>query len=259
MLTATLRVVPIDDTAYEGTEGVTLSVLSGVGYVLGNPTSVSGTIADNDTAPSTATVNLTATDAAGAEPGTNTIRFTLTRTGVLTSQISVGLGWSGTATYGKDYKVTVTGGVLNAKGTAVTLLASATTATITVTPLDDTRIEPAETVVLTLKAGTGYTLGADRAATGTIADDDGAAASATTALTAASAPSSDDTAPVATTPAVAPEASPSLVSPAVALTAVDGGTTVALDTTTTSGESSAPAPDGELETEPAGRPPGRKD
>lgn len=259
---AVVTVTPVDDTLVEPTESVVLTVLSGTGYELGAQTSVSGTIADNDVAPALPTVTIVATDPTGAETRTgaplDTVTLTLSRTGDLSKALVVGFGWFGTAKLGRDFTAAVVGAGALSK-TTVTFGAGQETLTIQIRPIDDATVEALETVIMTLKSGTAYTLGAAMSATGTIADNDDAAASATTAPTTASAPSSDDTAPVATTPAVAPEASTSLVSPAVALTAVDGGTTVALDTTTTSGESSAPAPDGELETEPAGRPPGRKD
>ncbi|MCA2708718.1 MAG: VWA domain-containing protein, partial [Microcystis sp. M025S2] len=46
------------------------------------------------------------------------------------------------------------------------------TATVTVDPTADTTIEPNETVILTLAAGTGYTIGTTTAVTGTITNDD---------------------------------------------------------------------------------------
>ncbi|MGB7963493.1 MAG: HYR domain-containing protein, partial [Propionicimonas sp.] len=181
-LAATITVTPLDDTLHEGSETVTLAAVAGSGYTLASPSSASGAIADNDEAPSSAVVNVATTDGQGSEPGTDTIAFTLTRTGVLSTKVVVNLGWSGLATFGKDYAITVVNGSLNAKGTAVTLAAGATTATIIVTPLNDTRLEPSESVVLTLKAGTGYTLGSTTSATGTIADNDGAAPTSATTL-----------------------------------------------------------------------------
>ena len=97
-------------------------------------------------------------------------KFVITRTGKTDSQITIQLAWSGTAVYGKDYTVTAVGGTLNNKGTAVTLAAGVTTVTLTLTPLRDTSTEPAETVILTLGTGTGYTLPAQKSVTGTITD-----------------------------------------------------------------------------------------
>ena len=55
-------------------------------------------------------VSVAATDAAGAEQGSDPIVFTITRSGSLTNQVVVNLTWSGAAVFGTDYTVTVTGG-----------------------------------------------------------------------------------------------------------------------------------------------------
>lgn len=77
----------------------------------------------------------------------------------------VGLDFSGTANPGADY----TGQVAN-----VTLPAGETSVSFDVLPVADTEVEPDETVVVTIVAGTGYD-GAGASATGTIANDDDAA------------------------------------------------------------------------------------
>ena len=46
------------------------------------------------------------------------------------------------------------------------------TATVTVDPVADSTVEPDETVILTVVAGTGYSVGAPSSATGTITNDD---------------------------------------------------------------------------------------
>jgi hypothetical protein len=164
---ATVRVTPIDDAVYEGAEGVTLTLASGTGYTVGSPSSATGSIADNDAAP---VIAVTATDAAGAEQGLDAIVFSVTRTSNLNGSLAVGLTWSGTATLGTDYTVAVTGGTLS--GSTLTLASGSAGATITLTPVDDTAVEGAETVVLTLATGTGYTLGSPSSAGGSIADND---------------------------------------------------------------------------------------
>ncbi|MFZ0529420.1 MAG: HYR domain-containing protein [Propionicimonas sp.] len=218
VLSAAITVTPVDDTLVEAAEGVTLTVVLGSGYALASPVSASGTITDNDAAPSSALVNLATADGTGSEPGTDKLTFSLTRTGVLTTRIVVGLGWSGTATYGKDYTVTVLNGTLNAKGTTITLAAGATTATLIVTPLDDTRWEPTESVILTLKTGSGYLLGSSPSATGTITDNDGSAPAM--AVTSASATPTGITAESATVTAVTAATVPAVIDPSVALSPV---------------------------------------
>jgi hypothetical protein len=163
---AVLTVIPVDDTAVEAAETVTVGVAAGTGYTALTPSSASGSIADNDVG-----VSVAATDAAGAETGSDAIVFTVTRSGVVTGTSTVNLAWSGTATFTTDYTVTATGAMLAADGLTLTFAAGATTATLTVRPVDDTAVEAAETVTVAVAAGTGYTaLGSP--ATGSIADND---------------------------------------------------------------------------------------
>ena len=104
---------------------MTLTLGSGTGYTVGTPSSASGTIADNDAAP---TVSVAATDATGAEQGPDPIVFTITRAANLNGPITVNLTWGGTATRGTDYTVAAgAGGTLNGTGTTLTLAAGVTT------------------------------------------------------------------------------------------------------------------------------------
>ena len=61
-----------------------------------------------------------------------------------------------------------------AVGRSVTIAAGQTSATIPLTPQDDTDVEGDETVILTLAVDQAYTIGSQDNATVTIADDDGA-------------------------------------------------------------------------------------
>ena len=81
------------------------------------------------------------------------------------------LTWGGTATFGADYSG-VAGHGLTLLRTTSQAHAGATTATITVTPVDDAAVEVSETVTLTIATGTGYTVGTPSSATGSIADND---------------------------------------------------------------------------------------
>ena len=120
-------------------------------------------------------ISVGATDASGNEYLRDPIVFTITRSGSTTGSITINLGWSGTAILGTDYTVTATGGTLGGSGTTITLAAGVTSATITVTPTDDTTVESTETVTLTLNSRTGYALGTPTAANGSIIDNDGSA------------------------------------------------------------------------------------
>ena len=115
-----------------------MTIASGTGYTVGSPASASGTIADDDAAP---TVSVAATDPNGSEQGPHTIVFTVTRALNTNGTIVVNLTWGGTATFGTDYTVAVTGGTLSANGLQLTLASSSTGATLTVSPVNDTTAE----------------------------------------------------------------------------------------------------------------------
>ena len=108
-------------------------------------------------------VSIAVAPASVSEDGATNLVYTVTRSLNLTSPTVVNITTSGTATSGTDY----TGG-----GATVTIPSGATTATITVNPTADSTVEVNETVILTVAAGTGYTVGAPASATGTILNDD---------------------------------------------------------------------------------------
>ena len=108
-------------------------------------------------------VTISATDILGKEAGLDPATFTVTRSGSTTSDLSVQYKITGTAGPGVDY-VALSGNV--------TIPAGASTAIITVTPIDDTLVESNETIVVTILAASGYKVGSPSAATVKIASDD---------------------------------------------------------------------------------------
>lgn len=110
-----------------------------------------------------ATVTVAATDANAAEAGTDPGVFTVTRSGSTVNALTVAIAVSGTAVSGTDYAA-IAGSVVIPAGQG--------SATVTVTPIDDSAVESAETVVLTLQPGAGYVVGSPASATVTIADND---------------------------------------------------------------------------------------
>lgn len=142
--------------------------LAGYGF---SPAAASITIADTNVSGQnfsasqvvTATVTLTAPDAAAAEPGSDTGQFTVTRTGSTFAGLVVYYSIAGTATAGADYA---------ALSGSVTIPSGASSATITVTPTEDSVAECPETVVATLATDIGYTIGFPNSGTVTIADND---------------------------------------------------------------------------------------
>jgi serine protease len=112
-------------------------------------------------------VSISATDASAAEAGSDPGVFTITRTGSTAAVLAVNLAITGTATNGVDYQ-----SIAN----SVTIAAGAASATVTVTPIDDTGVDPGETVIATIQPGIGYDIGSANSATVTIADNDVASA-----------------------------------------------------------------------------------
>ena len=108
-------------------------------------------------------VSIAVSPASVSEDGPTNLIYTVTRSLNLSSPTVVNITTGGTATAGTDY----TGNTAT-----VTIPANATTATITIDPTADGTIEADETVILTVAAGTGYTVGAPSNATGTILNDD---------------------------------------------------------------------------------------
>ena len=158
--TATLTVTPIQDTLIEANETILLTLAEGSGYALGSPASAMVTLTSDDVAP---TVTVTASDNSATEAGLTTGRFTFSRTGSTAAALTVTYSVTGTATAASDY---------TALGTSVTFAAGASTATLTVTPLQDTLVEVNETILLTLATGSGYVVGSPASATVTLTSDD---------------------------------------------------------------------------------------
>ncbi|MCB1629368.1 MAG: hypothetical protein KDI48_16680, partial [Xanthomonadales bacterium] len=113
--------------------------------------------------PALPSISIAVAPASVSEDGPTDLVYTVTRSLNLPAPTLVNITTAGTATSGVDYF----GGVTN-----VVIPANATTATVTINPGVDATVEPDETVILTLTAGSGYTLGAPISATGTILNDD---------------------------------------------------------------------------------------
>jgi hypothetical protein len=158
----TFTVPIIDDTLVEPDETVNLTLTSPTGgATLGNQTSATLTIHSDDVAPAVLQFSA-ASYTVNENQGTATI--TVTRTGDTSAAASVNFATSnGTATAGADY--TATSGTL-------TFAAGDTSKTFTVPIIDDTLIEPDETINLTLTSPAGATLGTQSTATLTIHSDD---------------------------------------------------------------------------------------
>jgi hypothetical protein len=157
--TATITINPSADSTVEADETVILTVAAGTGYAVGAPASATGTILNDDVP----TATITVAPANVSEDSVANLVYTVTFSQAPLVATSVNFSVAGTATSGTDYAAVTS---------PLVVAAAATTGTITVNPTADATIEADETVILTLAAGTGYTVGVPASATGTILNDD---------------------------------------------------------------------------------------
>jgi len=155
----TFTVDLLHDDVVENDETVVLGLLApSGGYASNAPLTL--TITDGAPVADQPVVSIVASDADAAEKGLDAGTFTITRddaAGVLTVRYTVG----GTASNGSDYAA-LSGSVVIADGQ--------TSATVTITPIDDPIYEGDETVVLTLSASNDYAVGDACCATVSIAE-----------------------------------------------------------------------------------------
>jgi uncharacterized protein with beta-barrel porin domain len=157
--TATVTINPTADAVVEANETVILTVAAGTGYTVGAPASATGTILNDDVP----TASISVSPASVNEDSGASLVYTVTLDQASLSPLSIGFTVGGTATSGSDYA---------AVASPLSIAAGATSGSIVVTPTADSAVEANETVVLTLAAGAGYTVGAPATATATIIDDD---------------------------------------------------------------------------------------
>ena len=182
---ANIEVVVIDDLFVEGTETVELTLQPPVCvqifppppdcYVVGPTDHALAYILDNDLTPPPV-VTIVATDPDASESGPDPGTFTVSRTGDTTHPLGVFYTIGGTAQMGVDY-LTFSNFVLFPFFISLPDLvipAGASSADITVTPIDDNLAEGSETVVLQLQQPfwARYIVGVPSNAVVTIADND---------------------------------------------------------------------------------------
>ncbi|MFN5067050.1 MAG: S8 family serine peptidase, partial [Aphanizomenon sp.] len=157
---ATITLPTKDDLLSEPSETIITTITAPAGYTITGPDTATATIIDDDLGILTL---VKTTD--GKEAGPVSSVFTLTRTGDLSSALTVNYTLGGTATPGVDY----TGTTPN----SVTFAAGSSKATITLPTKDDLLSDPSETIITTITAPVGYTISGPDTATATILDNDG--------------------------------------------------------------------------------------
>src|SRR5204863_1658383 len=117
---------------------VILTVSANAAYSIGSPNRATITITDDHQPPPPPlpTVTVVASDAAASEEGPDSGTFTLTRTGDTTSALTVNYTLGGTAQKGTE---------IGRASSRETVPAGASSADVTVTPIDDSTVEANET------------------------------------------------------------------------------------------------------------------
>ncbi len=153
-----VQITTINNTVAEPTETFQVRLSNPDRVTIGDGTGV-GTILDND---GQATVTITGPAAAINEGGT--LAYLISRTGSTAAALTVNITVGGTASAQQpDY---------NPIPTTVTIPAGQASATLNVVTIDDAVAEAAETVIISLGNGTGYTVGVPGSATGNINAND---------------------------------------------------------------------------------------
>lgn len=155
---ANLPIITIDDTAYEPSEDVQVTLVAGAGYTIGSPNSGIGIIQASDEPLPVVTIS----NSADVDEG-GVLDYEVTRSVVTDSALTVTFALSGTAGE-TDYAAP--------NPTSVTIPANVASQHVSIPTVDDTSQESDETVVVTLTAGSGYQLGTAIIGTGTILDND---------------------------------------------------------------------------------------
>jgi hypothetical protein len=152
-----ITVSPVADTRMESTETVVVTIAANAAYTVLAPSSAKVSILSDEV------VTITAIDATATEAGATTARFRVTRTGSSAAPLTVFYAVRGTATGGSDYA---------ALPGSLTIPARASSAALTVTPINDGLMEDTESVTVVLAARSTYTLGTPSRATVTITSDE---------------------------------------------------------------------------------------
>jgi len=179
--TATVTVTPNADAQVEGTESAILTLSANASYQIGSPSSASVSITDAAQS-NLPVVTVAIADGSAAEKNADPAKFQLNRTGSTAASLTVYYALTGTAINGTDYKTLKNN---------VTFPAGSASVNVKITPLKDSLAEGAETVILTLSAGTGYQAGAVASGGISIADASGGTSGSTVSISATDAAASE--------------------------------------------------------------------
>jgi YD repeat-containing protein len=152
-----ISVATTQDSVYESNETFTITLSNASAPATIGTGVATGTINNDDTAPAFSVNNVSVSEG-------GTLSFTVSKTGstALSHNINYATA-NGTAIAGSDY---------TAKSGTLTFTSAQTSKTVTVTTIEDTAVEPDETVQLNLSAATSGATISDSQGIGTINNDD---------------------------------------------------------------------------------------
>jgi hypothetical protein len=156
MDTLTIPIEAINDRSGEPAKTVRIRPAAGPGYRVGDAAQATAILVDNDGAP---TMTVVAADPYASPEGSDPGRFEIRRLGDASDLLTVAYSVGGSAAAGTDYEP-LPG--------SVTLQPGQPVAEVYVAPIAVAGEQPPMTVVLTVTAGTGYTVGSPAGATVTL-------------------------------------------------------------------------------------------
>ena len=157
---ATYSVSTVDDSSDETDGSISVAVIAGNDYTVGSQKSASVSVADNDAPPAqTPTVTITAGSAI-TEGGSAT--FTLTASPAPTANLTVSLNVGQNGDYASD----------GATGSKTVTIPTSGIATYSVSTVDDSSDETDGSISVAVIAGNDYTVGSQKSASVSVADND---------------------------------------------------------------------------------------
>lgn len=167
----TFKIIPlVDSNSPERTETVEITLLENVQYTISGNPAITISITDSPIDNTLASVSIGVSPNFLAETTPSPAVFTITRTGDTGSALVVNIDISGTASFGTDYTVNPSS-LVNGPNT-ITISPGAISATFSVTAAPDNIAEASETVEVSIRSGSTYSVGAVSAAILTITNGD---------------------------------------------------------------------------------------
>lgn len=156
----TLTRTPIQDVIVEGTETESVFLNSGAGYTVGNPSTATITVTDNDSSPLPV---VSITEVLPFNEGSTNGSFVISRTGDLGAELVVNFTVGGSAFAGVDYTDIQV---------SATIPVGSDFVVVPIFPINDQSVEGTETIEITLSPSGNYAIGAGASDTVNLFDDD---------------------------------------------------------------------------------------